>query len=70
MNLPVGQGQEGIFLSLRMDAIALLFCFFVLSLCLTCTSVKCTFPDQHRGTSVSFWVLAKNRSSSIVPALN
>lgn len=70
MNLPGGQSQEGIFFSLRMDAIALLFCSFVLSLCLTCTSVKCNLPNQHRGISVSFWVLAKNSSSLIVPALN
>lgn len=70
MNLPGGQGQEGIFLSLRMDAIAFLLCFFVLSLCLTCTSVKCTLPNQGRGISVSFWVLARNNPSLIVPALN
>lgn len=46
MNLAVRQGQEGIFLPLRMDAIGLLFCCFVLVLCLLGPySVKCTFPS-------------------------
>lgn len=49
-------------------------CSFVLLLCFVSLSYlhfcKVHLPNQYRGISVSFWVLAKNRSSLIVPALN